>query len=253
MKIVASLLCVMVISCCEQPDMSLLPFETEGPVSLPPPGTSVKYGFMVLEVQDIHETEQKTRNLLNELGGFIARREDRGEIEDRGQRIHIVEITLRIEAPYFDAFLARIRGLGKLARERIEARDITALHIGMRARLAALRQEEERLVSLMTSCSANRIELEAELGRVREEIARVATDLHVMENQIAYSILVLRLVVREGEGPSFTDEVLSAFLSSFDSPLTALRNLLFGVVGALPFFVATGIILLIVFQLKRRP
>jgi len=151
-------------------------------------------------------------------------------------------LVLRIPATSLGSALASFSELGTVIHETLDTQDITEEYFDLEARLESARQLETRLLEMLTTRAqevGELLEVEAELGRVRETIERFEGKLRLWESQVAYSTLTVELTthaVFAAVEPQGLGEAIAATLSnSWQAMLSVGRGILLLAVAFLPW------------------
>ncbi|WP_437877353.1 DUF4349 domain-containing protein [Sorangium sp. So ce513] len=157
-------------------------------VSASPAPLLVYTAQVTMAVFEVSASLGKVEALAQELGGFLARRDDR-------------TITIRIPAARFDEALKRLEGLGDMLQRNVVAEDVTEefLDLGVRIRNArAVRDRLEKLLEKATKVEES-VQLERELARVTSELERLEGRLKYLRDRIAFSTLSVSFQPRSTE------------------------------------------------------
>ncbi|WP_438018576.1 DUF4349 domain-containing protein [Sorangium sp. So ce315] len=157
-------------------------------VSASPAPLLVYTAQVAMAVFEVSASLGKVEALAQELGGFLARRDDR-------------TITIRVPAARFDEALKRLEGLGDMLQRNVVAEDVTEefLDLGVRIRNArAVRDRLEKLLEKATKVEES-IQLERELARVTSELERLEGRLKYLRDRIAFSTLTVSFHPRSTE------------------------------------------------------
>lgn len=105
------------------------------------------------------------------------------------------EMKVRVRPDRLTDLLAKLTGLGTVEAKSLAAEDVTAEHADVSARLRTKRALEQRYLELLRQARkvSDILEIEAKLSAVREEIEAVDSRLKVLNDQVAYSTITLRL------------------------------------------------------------
>lgn len=137
---------------------------------------------ITLIVEDFSSLEQRLAELVPQFGGYVAESKvDRTHGNQRTGRW-----TVRVPVDKFNAFLDEVAAAGIPESRQIHAQDVTAEFIDLQARLANKREIERRIVRLLDDRGGDIkdvLAVEAELGRVREEIERTEGRLKYLTHQ----------------------------------------------------------------------
>jgi hypothetical protein len=233
------------------------------PMAVPAQGVLIKHGTVSLVVTDADTAEQKIRDLMKIHGAYVASRESRATVHPGRtlgpSEVHSLTLTIKVEAKAFDAFLAGVKQAGSFTSEDVRVEDVTFAYMDLNARLANQRRVEERLLKYLDDPSRDYkmvLEVEKELARVREQVEQLSAQLRVMENQIAYSTVVLHLNVRADWVPpeerSFAADVGEALSASISALGEAARLAVLFAVAAVPWMIVIAVVVFAVFLVARR-
>jgi hypothetical protein len=207
-------------------------------------GRKIVYtGMLSLSVQSYDTARSEIDRLLKNSGGFISRGETQGSGEYR-----YGTLTLRVPTSNFATLSSQLKALGKVRSETIAADDVTEQHVDLTARLANARRLEARLLELVageTDSVADLLVVEAELGRVREQVERLDAQLRNMDDQVGMATLTLSIdsapqeVAAQGLGDQMSGALTKSYRALSDTGvglmvvLSALLPwaLIFGFIG----------------------
>lgn len=232
------------------------------PVGMPGEGILIKEGSLHLIVGDVAEAEKKLDELMRTYGAYVASRQSHAMVPG-GQvlgpsDVQEITITLKVDAKKFDVFLARVKEIGSYTHEEIRIEDVTFAFMDLNARLSNQRKVEERLLGYLDDPSRSYklvVEVERELASVREKIERLTTKLRIMENQIAYSTLVLHISVRPEWVPpqdrTFGQELKDTIAESLELLAETGRGAFILGLAVLPWLLTAAMVLYVLFLLVR--
>lgn len=124
--------------------------------------------------------------------GYIAKL----SIANEGGGQRTLSVTLRIPVDHLDATLSELRKLGRVQQESQTSEEVTPQYIDLSARLNNARSTEQRLVEVLrqrTGKVGDILEVEKQIGRVREEIERMDAQRRTLENQVSLASIDVRL------------------------------------------------------------
>ncbi|WP_437962644.1 DUF4349 domain-containing protein (plasmid) [Sorangium sp. So ce119] len=162
--------------------------QTAAAVSASPAPLLIYTAQIAMAVFEVGASLGKVEALAQELGGFLARRDDR-------------TITIRVPAARFDEALKRLEGLGDMLQRNVVAEDVTEefLDLGIRIRNArAVRDRLEKLLDKAVKVEES-IQLERELARVAGELERLEGRLKYLRDRVAFSTLTVSFQPRSTE------------------------------------------------------
>ncbi len=112
-----------------------------------------------------------------EAGGYLSVRQDNA-------------VTIRVPRERFDDALRSIEALGDVLHRDVRAEDVTDEYVDLEARLKNAYAMRTRLQELLGRAAVKEaIEIEAQLGRVTEEIERMEGKLKLLRDRMAFSTI----------------------------------------------------------------
>jgi Domain of unknown function (DUF4349) len=161
----------------------------------------VRNANVELEVRGFEQALESITAMAGDAGGYVAtsssQKQENGKL--RG------EIVVKVLPENLDDFLGKLRGLGDLKNQTLTTQDVTKQYFDTDARLRNARVLEERLVSMLEK-NAGRVsdllEVEKELGRVREQIEQMEGEIKFMETQVQFATVTIRLAEKEMNAPA---------------------------------------------------
>lgn len=139
----------------------------------------------------VYQVEQAISAVLaasRELGGQIVIRND-------------AQVVFRVPRARFEEALGRIDQVGDVVHRDVRAEDVGDRYRDLEVRLRNSRAVRDRLAELLAR--ANNVEdslkIEAQLGRVTEEIERIAGELELLGSRVAYSKITVLFQARHTE------------------------------------------------------
>ena len=203
----------------------------------------IRSGQVSIEVDSLPPAIARVRALAERVGGYIANT----EIQTGQERFHSATLEVKVPTERFDDALQGLRPIGKVESINVTAEDVGEEYVDVSARVENDRRFEARLLDLLatrTGKLADVIELEQELGRVREEIERYEGRMRYLRAHAATSSLAITVherapIVGEQGGGSV---VAAAFAQAWRNCVTlvALTIEVFGVAGPLALVAALG-------------
>lgn len=154
-----------------------------------------------LEVLSFDEAIQKVTTFAAEEKGYVSttssEKQENGKL--RG------EIVVKVLPDNLDRFLGKLRGIGELKNQALTTEDVTKAYFDTEARLKNARMMEQRLIEILKTKSkdvADLLEVEKELGRVREEIEKMQGELKFMDSQVAFATVTITLAEKNMNIPA---------------------------------------------------
>ena len=122
--------------------------------------------------------------IARDLGGYLSVRNDSS-------------ITIRVPRGAFDEAIRRIGLTGDVVHKEISAEDVTDKYVDMESRLRNAKAMRDRLQELLQKAAVKEaIEIQAQLGKVTEEIEVLEGELKLMRDKIAYSSIAVNFAAR---------------------------------------------------------
>jgi len=154
-----------------------------------------------LEIASFDEAVQKITAFANEDKGYVAttssEKQENGKL--RGQ------VVIKVLPENLDRFLQRLRGLGELKNQTLGSEDITKNYFDTDARLKNARVMESRLIEMLKKKSDDindLLQVEKELGRVREQIEQMQGELKFWDSQVQFATVAISLAEKDLEEPA---------------------------------------------------
>jgi hypothetical protein len=143
---------------------------------------------ITMAVFEVNASLAGVEALGRELGGFLARRDDRS-------------ITIRVPAGRFDEAVKRIEKLGDMLHRDVTVEDVTEEFHDLEIRLRSARAVRDRLEQLLAK--ATKVEesvlIEKELERVAGLIDRMEGRLKFLKDRAAFSTITVTFQPRRTE------------------------------------------------------
>lgn len=227
----------------------------------------IKNADLNMRVPDLDEFVAWLGMRVEALDGIVAdaRVSGSGIAEEERKRSGSAQLTLRLPAARFGAFLAELEDKGKILNRRIYSEDVTEQYVDLEARIANLKSQEERLRQILGQAQNVQeiLSVERELERVRGDLESLSGKLNVLRDRVEFSTITLQ--VNEEKEPlvgiktSSFHNLGQRISNSLVASLNGLANLAAGLVvflaGALPVLVVLAIIAVPAWRLynRRRP
>lgn len=161
-----------------------------------PPGqpVSVRAPMLIYTAQiamavfEVNESLSKVETLARELGGFLAKRDDR-------------TITIRVPVARFDEAVQRLESVGDMLHRNVAVEDVTEQFLDLEIRMRNARAVRERLEKLLEKAATveESVLLEKELGRVAGEIERLEGRMKYLRDRAAFSTITVSFQPRPRE------------------------------------------------------
>ncbi|MFT3764877.1 MAG: DUF4349 domain-containing protein [Minicystis sp.] len=135
---------------------------------------------ITMAVFEVNASMAKVEALGRELGGFLAKRDDRS-------------ITIRVPAQRFDEAVRRIEEAGDMIHRHVAAQDVTEEFRDLEIRLKSARAVQQRLTELLARAAKveESIAIERELDRVSGEIERIEGRMKFLRDRAVFSTITV--------------------------------------------------------------
>src|SRR5512133_2169254 len=161
----------------------------------------IRNANLELEIVSFEDAVQKITAFANEERSYVAtinsQKQANGKL--RGQ------VIVKVLPENLDRFLQKIRGLGELKNQTLGTEDVTKAYLDTDARLKNARVMEQRLIDMLktkTGKVADLLQVEKELGRVREEIEKMQGELKYWDSQVQFATVTISLSEKDMEEPA---------------------------------------------------
>src|SRR5437764_6502779 len=161
----------------------------------------IRNATLELEIVSFGDAVQKITTFANEEHGYVAttNSEKQANGKLRGQ------VIVKVLPEHLDRLLQKIRGLGELKNQTLGTEDITKAYFDTDARLKNARVMEQRLVDMLKKKSDDindLLQVEKELGRVREQIEQMQGELKFLDSQVQFATVTISLAEKDMEEPA---------------------------------------------------
>jgi anti-sigma factor RsiW len=154
-----------------------------------------------LEIVSFDDAVQKITAFANEDRGYIATTSSQKQANGKLKG----EIVVKVLPENLDRFLQKLRGLGELKNQTLGTEDITKAYFDTDARLKNARVMEQRLIDMLKKKSDDindLLQVEKELGRVREQIEQMQGELKFWDSQVQFATVTISLAEKDMEEPA---------------------------------------------------
>ncbi|HEX8898082.1 MAG TPA: DUF4349 domain-containing protein, partial [Chthoniobacterales bacterium] len=154
-----------------------------------------------LEVVSFDESVQKITAFATEEKGYIATTSSEKQANGKLRG----EIVVKVLPDNLDRFLGKLRGIGELKNQALTTEDVTKAYFDTESRLKNARLMEQRLIEILKTKSkdvSDLLEVEKELGRVREQIETMQGELKFMDSQVAFATVTITLAEKNMNVPA---------------------------------------------------
>jgi hypothetical protein len=173
----------------------------ETPVSALANRKLIRNATVELEIVSFDGAVQKITAFANEERGYVATTSSEKQANGKLKG----EIVVKILPDNLDRFLQKVRGLGELKNQALGTEDVTKAYFDTEARLKNARVMESRLIDMLKKKSDDindLLQVEKELGRVREEIEKMQGELKYWDSQVQFATVTISLAEKDLEEPA---------------------------------------------------
>src|SRR5881275_2723476 len=154
-----------------------------------------------VEITRFDDAIQKITALTNEEHGYVATTSSEKQANGKLKG----QVVVKVLPENLDRFLQKIRGLGELKNQTLGTEDVTKAYLDTDARLKNAHVIEQRLVDMLktkTGKVSDLLQVEKELGRVRENIEKMQGELKYWDSQVQFAIVTISLAEKDMEEPA---------------------------------------------------
>lgn len=154
------------------------------------PTMMIRTGQAFVEVQKLDPAILKIRQLVAQVGGYVAN----SSMSGGRDQIRQASFEVKIPSPKYDEAVSSLSAIGKVETVNSSAQDVGEEFVDVTARVTNARRLEERLINLLANRTGKLDEVlrvERELARVREEIERYEGRLRYLTSRASMSTLVI--------------------------------------------------------------
>src|SRR5437667_6649113 len=154
-----------------------------------------------LEIASFDDAIQKITALTNEERGYVATTSSEKQANGKLKG----QVLIKVLPENLDRFLQKIRWLGELKNQTLGTEDMTKAYFDTESRLKNARVMEQRLIDMLktkTGKVSDLLQVEKELGRVREEIEKMQGELKYWDSQIQFATVTISLADKDMDEPA---------------------------------------------------
>jgi len=161
----------------------------------------IRNATIELEIISFDDAVQKITAFAKEERGYVATTSSEKQANGKlsGQ------VVVKVLPENLDRFLQKIRGLGELKNQTLGTEDVTKAYFDTDARLKNARVMEQRLIEMLktkTGKVSDLLQVEKELGRVREDIEKMQGELKYWDSQVQFATVTISLTEKDMEEPA---------------------------------------------------
>jgi hypothetical protein len=175
------------------------------PAEAPAPASAnrklIRNATVQLEIVSFDDAVQKITAFANEEHGYVATTNSEKQANGKLRG----EVVVKVLPENLDRLLQKLRGLGELKNQTLGTEDVTKVYFDTDARLNNAHVMEQRLIDMLntkTGKVSDLLQVEKELGRVREEIEKMQGDLKYWDSQVQFATVTIALAEKDMEEPA---------------------------------------------------
>ena len=175
------------------------------PAEAPAPASAnrklIRNATVQLEIVSFDDAVQKITAFANEEHGYVATTNSEKQANGKLRG----EVVVKVLPENLDRLLQKLRGLGELKNQTLGTEDVTKAYFDTDARLKNAHVMEQRLIDMLnvkTGKVADLLQVEKELGGVREEIEKMQGDLKYWDSQVQFATVTISLAEKDMEEPA---------------------------------------------------
>lgn len=152
----------------------------------PGPRKRIKTGSLSLEVQDLNLAEGSLKARLEAVGGWIS---------SSNRYTGSMNITVRLPAEAFEAFLEQLSGTGRLLSRSVQEQDVTLQFFDLDARIQNKKILQKRYQDYLAQAKSMEdiLKVESSLNEVTYELEAMQGSFKHLSDQIEFSTLSVSL------------------------------------------------------------
>jgi Domain of unknown function (DUF4349)/Putative zinc-finger len=161
----------------------------------------IRNATVQLEIVSFDDVVQKITAFANEEHGYVATTSSQKQANGKLRG----EVVVKVLPENLERFLQKIRGLGELKNQTLGTEDVTKAYFDTDARLKNARVMEQRLIDMLktkTGKVSDLLQVEKELGRVREDIEKMQGELKYWDSQVQFATVTISLAEKDMEEPA---------------------------------------------------
>ena len=152
------------------------------------PSMMIRTGQAFIEVQKLDPAILRIRQLVAQVGGYVAN----SSMSGGRDQVRQASFEVKIPSAKYDEAVSSLSAVGKVETVNSSAQDVGEEFVDVTARVTNARRLEERLINLLANRTGKLDEVlrvERELARVREEIERYEGRLRYLTSRASMSTL----------------------------------------------------------------
>ena len=212
----------------------------------------VRSGGINFQSEDLEKDYQQIKGML---GGFDAYLENESQSNDQFRKTY--NLSIRVPSDKYDSLLNRISGIAFIVYSKYSnTDDVTERYYDLQSRIQNKKELEKRYREILTKANEVKdiLEIERNLNEVRTDIEMMEGQFNYLNNQIKFSSLQVQFYEElpyELNSPKKKGFWVRIF-NAVDNGWQVFLTVFVGLVTLWPFYLAGGLVFVLVMYLKRR-
>jgi primosomal protein N'' len=206
----------------------------------------IKNGNVVFETDNLEKTKNHIENLVQKFDGYISS-DSKNEYDNKVNYY----LNIRIPAEHFDSILTGIsKQISKFDSKEITISDVTEEFLDIESRLKNKKELEKRYLEILQQAKSveDILNVERELGKLREEIEATEGRLNYLSNQVAFSTLAVSFYKKANSESSFFGKIGESFKNGFEN----LKSFFLAILAIWPFIILISIGFILIKKWRNR-
>lgn len=203
----------------------------------------IKNGRLSFKTDSISTTKKQITQLVNTYKGYIS-----SDNTNRNPTQINQYLTIRIPTENFDPFISELsKGVKEFDFKEIKVSDVTEQFYDLQTRLKTKKELEKRYLQILAKARSVKeiLEVEKQLGAVREEIESTEGRLKYLSNQVSFSTINLTFYEELPE----TTVSENKFVKAFFKGIEGVKSFILFVISVWPFVI---LLFLVYFVVSRK-
>lgn len=191
----------------------------------------IKNGNVVFETDDLEKTKNLVTSLVDKYKGYISS-DTKNEYDNKVNYF----LNIRIPAQYFDSILSGISSqVSKFDTKEVRISDVTEQYLDVESRLKNKKELEKRYLDILQQAKSVKdiLDVERELGKLREEIESTEGRLIYLKNQVSFATLSVSFYKTLSVEDNFFGDIGESFKTGFKN----LQSFFIGIIAIWPFII----------------
>ena len=191
---------------------------------------------LVVPAARIQPDLSRVATLATASGGFVASTQTQSAAAGTPAQ---GTITLQVPEASFNAVLAEVRGLGRVASLTTSANDVTGQYVDLQARISALQDSRQQYLEIMAKATTvgGILAVQEQLQNLQGQLEQLQGQLQLLNNETTYATLAVTLAQKVVTPPPPRPEsgllkawhaAVGGFVAGFEGVVRVAGPLFFG-------------------------